>query len=73
MMIEKREQKKGIVQDEEVFLYKPYDILFESSKSKTLDLIFIWEEVDNLEKILKTLQSPTKTISFYSPPHYKAI
>ena len=56
-------QRKIIIQDKEVLLYKLYTILLsELSRPLTLELILLKEEVDNLEKTLKTLQFPTKTI-----------
>lgn len=73
IIINKEEQREDIIQDEEVFLYKLYAISLESSKPKTPELIFIQEEVYNLKKTLKTLQSLTKTISFLLPSHYKTI
>ena len=73
MNIDKGKQKEGITQDKEVFLYKIYNISLESSKQKTSELIFIQEEVDNLEKALQILQSPMKTIPFIPPSHYKII
>jgi len=73
MNINKGKQKEGITQDKKVFLYKLYNISLESSKQKTSELIFIQEEVDNLEKALQILQSPMKTIPFIPPSHYKII
>jgi len=54
-----------MVQDKEMFLYKPYVISSEP--------VFIQKEVKFLEKTLKTLQSPTKTIPFLPLFHYKEI
>ena len=62
---------KQLVQDEEVFLYKPYNI--SPQKQKTLELKFIQDEVDNLDKYMKYLQASITTTLFYSPPHYKSI
>jgi len=73
MIIDKIKQKEGAIQDEEVFLYKPYAISLEPSRLKTPKLIFIQEEVNNLKKALKILQSPMKTIPFFLLPYYKAI
>ena len=73
MVIDKKKQKEDVVQDKEVFLHKLYNILSEPSILETLEPIFIQEEVKNLEKALKMLQSSTKTISFLPPPHYKAL
>ena len=41
MIIDREKQKEGVVQDKEVFLYKPYIILSELSGLKTPELIFI--------------------------------
>ena len=55
---EDQEMKKSIVngkgkqiQDEEVFIYKLYDV--SPFRLKTLELIFIQDEIDNLEKYMK--------------------
>ena len=72
MIIDKRKRKEGAIQDEEVFLYKPYAISLEPSRLKTPKLIFI-QEVNNLEKALKMLQLPMKTIPFLPLLYYKAI
>jgi len=73
MDINKGKQKEDIVQDEEVFLYKLYNISSKESQPKIPELIFIQEKINNLEKTLKILQSPVKTILFHSPPHYKTL
>ena len=73
MDINKEKQKEDIVQDEEVFLYKLYNISSKESQPKIPELIFIQEKINNLEKTLKILQSPVKTILFHSPPHYKTL
>ena len=54
-----------MVQDKEMFLYKPYVILSEP--------VFIQEEIKNLKKALKKLQSLIKTILFFPPFYYKVI
>jgi len=73
MIINKKKQKEEVIQDKEIFLDKLYVILPKSSRPKTSEPIFIQEEVDNLEKMLKILQSLVKTIPFLLPPYYKAI
>ena len=71
MIVDKEKQWNNQVQDEEVLLYKLYNIL--SYKSKTSKLIFIQDEVDNLNKYINYMQSLVKTILFYLPLHYKSI
>ena len=66
----KEKQQGGIVQNKEVFWYKPYNITLEQEWPKTSKPVFIQEEVDNLKKALQTLQLPVKTIPFYPPPHF---
>ena len=73
MIINKEKQKEGTVQNEAVFLYKLYNILiFSSSETSSLDKI-LQNKINNLEKVLKSLQSPIKTIPFLSPNYYKTI
>jgi len=56
MIIDKGKQKEDIVQDEEVLLYKPYDISTSSSSEMSfLDIQMIQNKISNLEKALKTL------------------
>ena len=56
-----------------MFLYKHYDTLSKSSKPTTPELIFIQDKVNNLNKYMKFLQSPVKTIPFYPPPQFKPL
>jgi len=63
-------KKKQLVQDEEVFLYKNN---ISSSRPKTPELMFIQDEVNNLDKYMKYLQLLITTTLFYLPPHYKSI
>jgi len=62
--------KKEVVQNKEVFLYKLYAISLEPSRPTTLKPILLKEEINNLEKLLKTLQFLIKTILFLLPTHY---
>jgi len=71
MIVNKEKQKEDRVQDEKVFLYKPYGILSKSSKSKMSEPTFIQDEVNNLEKYIYLLQLPVKMTLFYLSPHYK--
>lgn len=67
--MDEEKQKKGVVQDEEIFLYKLYTILSKLKRPKTSTPVFIIDEINNLEIVLKTLQSPTKTVPFYPLPY----
>jgi len=54
--MDKEKQIEDVVQDKEVFLYKPYNVSSKPSRPKTPEPVSIQEEVNNLEKVLKTLQ-----------------
>ena len=57
-----------------MLLYKPYNISISSSSEISLpDNQIIQDEVNNLENVLKTLQSPGKTIPFTPSGYYKTI
>jgi len=56
-----------------VFLYKLYTISSEPSRLPNPELILLKEEINNLEKALKILQSLIKTILFLLLAHYKSI
>ena len=68
--------KKGIVEDEEVILIKPYKISTTTSKttsSKITELSFIQNEIKNLEKYMKFICSLTQTRLFKPLPYYTLI
>ena len=69
--VDKGKQQENQVQDEEILLYKPYDISLKLSKLKISNPIFVQNEVNNLEKYMKFIQSSVKTVPFYPLPHYK--
>ena len=58
---QEKESNKGRVEDKEVILIKPYEILELTSSSKSS---FINDEVDNLIKYIKFICSPTQTRLF---------
>ena len=65
------EKKEGKVEDEEVILVKLYKVsTVTSSSSKTS---FIMNEVENLIKYMKFVQSPTQTRLFKPPPHCQSL
>jgi len=68
--------KKGIVEDEEVLLIKPYEVLTTTSKtilSKTIELSFIQDKIKNLERYMKLIYSPIQTRLFKPPPQYTSL
>ena len=59
------------MEDKEVILIRPYKVsTTTSSLSKTS---FITDEVENLIKYMKFVQSPTQTRLFKLPPHYQSL
>ena len=65
-----QDKGKGRVEEEEVILIKPYEIL---ELSSTKSLSFINEEIDNLLKHMKFVKSSTETRIFQPPPHYQSL
>ena len=55
MNIDKEKQQEDVIQDENMLLYKLYNIFSEYDWSKTPKLVFIQEEIANLEKVLRML------------------
>jgi len=66
----KKEDRR--IEEEEIILIKPYEVL--KSKSLTLSTTsFITDEVKNLLKYMKFIQSPTQTRLLKPPPHYQSL
>jgi len=72
LYIEKeKKEEKGKVEDEEVILIKLFKVsMMTSSSSKTS---FIMDEVKNLIRYMKFVQSPTQTRLFKPLPHYQSL
>ena len=59
--------KEEIMEDEEIILIKPYEVLttiFKTTSSKTTELSFIQDKIKNLERHMKFIHSPTQTRLF---------
>ena len=71
----KMELRKRRVEEEEVILIRPYEVLelTLSTLSSTTKLSFINNEVDNLMKYMKFIWSPTQIRLFKLPPYYQAL
>ena len=69
---EENKKEKGHIEDKEVILVKPYEVT-QSSSATTSTTSFIMEEVENLVKYMKFVQSPTQTRLFQPPPHYQSL
>ena len=72
-LFKKEENKRegGKIKNKEVILVKPYEV--SQSSSSTTTTSFIMEEVKNLIKYMKFVQSPTQTWLFRPPPHYQSL
>ena len=71
-MDKEKEKGKGKVEDEEVILIKPYKVST-ATTSSTSQTSFINEEVENLSKYMKFIQTPTQTRIFQLLPHYQSL
>ena len=73
IIMEKQEPTKGKqqIQDEEVFLYKPYKV--NVSRPKTPKPAFIQDKINNLDKYMKFMQVLIQMILFYPPLQYKIL
>jgi len=72
LYIEKgNKEEKGVIEDEEVILVKPYEVSMTTSSSSSTS--FIMNEVKNLLKYMKFVQTPSQTRIFKPPPHYQSL
>ena len=67
---EKNREEKEVVEEEKVILVKPYEMFTTMSSSSTS---FITDEVENLFKHMKFVQTPSQTRLFKPPPHYQSL
>jgi len=68
---ERNKGGKGTIKDEEVILVKPYKISMTTTSSSRTS--FIIDEVENLLKYMKFVQTPSQTRIFRPPPHYQSL
>jgi len=69
---EEMKKEEGKVEDEEVILIKPYEVSTMTS-SLSLQTSFIMDEVKNLLKYMKFVQSPTQMRLLKPPPYYQSL
>ena len=70
-MKEENKKEKGVVEDKEVILVKPYEVLSISSLSSKTS--FITDEIKNLIKYMKFVKTPTQTRLFQPLPYYQSL
>jgi len=72
LYIEKRNKgEKGVIEDKEVILVKPYEVSTTTSSSSSTS--FITDEVGNLLKYMKFVRTPSQTRIFKPPPYYQSL
>lgn len=62
---------KEQIQEEKVLLCKLYNV--DLPKPKTPEPTFIQDEINNMEKYMKFIQAPVKTMPLYLPLYYKVL
>ena len=61
---------KGMVENEEVILVQPYQV--DSTTTSSFSSSFISNEIDNLEKYMKFVKTPSQT-RILRPPYYQSL
>ena len=70
---EESREEEGKIKDEEVILVRPYEVSQAKSLTLLLTTSFIMDEVENLLKYMKFVQSPIQTRLFKPLPHYQSL
>ena len=70
-MEEEKKEDKGIVENEEVILVRPYEGSSTTTSSSTTS--FITDKVENLTKYMKFMKTPSQTRIFRPPPYYQSL
>ena len=70
---EEIKKEDGRIEDKEVILVKPYKVSQSKSLTSSSTVSFIMDEVENLLKYMKFVQSPTQTRLFRPLPHYQSL
>ena len=70
-MNEEINQAQGTIENEEVILVRPYQV--ESTTTSSSSTSFISDEIDNLEKYMKFVKTPSQTRIFQPPPYYQSL
>ena len=64
-------QAKEMVENKEVILIQPYQVTSTTTSSSLSS--FISDEIDNLEKYMKFVKTPSQTRIFRPPPYYQSL
>jgi len=68
---EGNKEEKGVVENEEVILVRPYEV--SSTTLSSSETSFIMDEVENLLKYMKFIKTPYQTRIFRPPPYYQSL
>ena len=64
-------QAQGMIENEEVILIRPYKV--ESTTTSSSSTSFISNKINNLEKYMKFVKTPSQTRIFQPPPYYQSL
>jgi len=70
-MDEETKEEKGVIENKEVILVRPYEVSLKTTSSSTTS--FITDEVENLAKYMKFVKTPAQTRILRPPPYYQAL
>jgi len=71
LYMEEKREDKGMIENEEVILVRPYEV---SSTTTLLSRTsFITDKVVNLAKYMKFMKTPSQTRIFRLPPYYQSL
>jgi len=71
LYMDKEQEEKGTIENEEVILVRPYKV--SSATTSTSSTSFISDEVENLSKYMKFVKTPSQTRVFRPPPYYQSL
>ena len=66
-----KKQAQGMIENEEVILIRPYKV--ESTTTSSSSTSFISNKINNLEKYMKFVKTPSQTRIFQPPPYYQSL
>ena len=64
-------EEKGVVENKEVILVQPYEVLSTTTSFSTTS--FILDKVENLAKYMKIMKTLSQTRIFRPPPYYQSL
>ena len=69
--MEEEQEERGTIENEEVILVRPYEV--SSSTTSSSSTSFISDEINNLEKYMKFVKTPSQTRIFQPPLYYQSL